>query len=215
MNLYDHLPSAIKVNGEEYPIETDFRVWIKFYQLISGNQSDKEKAGGLEELLKNQGLPPSKLSAESVLDFFVCGAKIGSENKSGKESRSPSFDFDVDSAYIFADFLRFYGIDLSKDELHWWQFMAMFKALPDESKIKTIIGYRTVSLSKVPKSQRQNYAKLKSIYRLKNGSDIDGNSAEERERNLREYVKKRFEEAAEKKKVDMPVLRSDKQPSVD
>ena len=63
--------------------------------------------------------------------------------------------------------MQAYGIDLAQTSLHWWQFRALFRSLPEEVQFIKIIGYRTMKLpAKMAKEQRQHYERLKRIYAL-------------------------------------------------
>ncbi len=60
-----------------------------------------------------------------------------------------------------------YGIDLTKDDLHWWLFRALFEGLNDENKICKVMEIRSIDLSKIKdKEQKAHYRRLKRIYRL-------------------------------------------------
>lgn len=36
--LFEEFPDSVCVNGENYPIETDFREWIRFIQLVEDDE---------------------------------------------------------------------------------------------------------------------------------------------------------------------------------
>lgn len=45
MKLYERYPQSVTVCGKSYPIETDFRRWIEFYDLAiqQGNEEERVK----------------------------------------------------------------------------------------------------------------------------------------------------------------------------
>ena len=58
--------------------------------------------------------------------------------------------------------MQAYGLDLARHPLHWWQFRALFRSLPEETQLVKIIGYRTMKIpAKASKEQRQHYEHLK------------------------------------------------------
>lgn len=68
--------------------------------------------------------------------------------------------------------MQAYGLDLARHPLHWWQFRALFRSLPEETQLVKIIGYRTMKIpAKASKEQRQHYEHLKRVYALPQSAD--------------------------------------------
>ena len=44
--LFEEFPDSVCVNGENYQIETDFREWIRFIQLVEDDEVDVYKRQG-------------------------------------------------------------------------------------------------------------------------------------------------------------------------
>lgn len=191
MSLYTALPITLKIDGTEYPIETDFRFWVNVYQIITSAKSNEQKAAELESILNSLGLPLSSSSVDALAEFFVCGSKGGKG-----EASQPIFDFEKDSEYIFSAFLTAYNIDLTVDKLHWFKFMALFKSLPDDCQMCKIMHYRAVKINDVPKSQQKFYREMKARYSL-NRSETPM-TLEERNEMMKQRLAQRFEEAKKK-----------------
>lgn len=186
MSLYQAPPGALTVGGLEYPIDTDFRVWVQFQAAMTGKGTDQEKAARLCAFMERLGLPPGEEALNAMLDFYTAAS---TENAVGGKNRPAAFDFEKDSEYIYAAFRGAYGIDLTTAQLHWWTFKALFKALPEDCEFCRIMRYRTVELKDVPKGQKRFYQEQKARYSL-------GEKAVYRtEKDMRDYVKRRFEEA--------------------
>ena len=172
--LIDKLPEALEIEGELYPIHTDFRVWIRFALLFS--ESKVEMAQKFAEaiplcfdLSKQNKLPPTlQLTLTGLFEFYAGDKKDDKANKivvQEKQKRIYSFEFDA--PYIYAAFLAQYGIDLKIANLHWWQFNALFSGLNEDNKICKIMGYRAVELDQVKdKTQKAFYRKMQNLYRL-------------------------------------------------
>ena len=63
--------------------------------------------------------------------------------------------------YLFADFLRFYQINLQTTQLHWFAFNALFEGMPEDSSTKQRIAYRSVNLGAIKdKKERARLAKI-------------------------------------------------------
>lgn len=200
MTLYDNLPDTLNISGVEYPIDTDFRPWVRLYIAIMSGKSDDQKARVLAEFIQGAGLPLTLEAVEAVTKFFSCNPLPGCGD--GDESKEPVFDFDKDSQYIYSAFLDVYNIDLSTEKLHWFAFISLFRSLPEDCQICKIMHYRAVKLSDVPKSQRKFYKEMKERYALNRG---------EKKKTLQERNaewKKRVDDAYRKAKMQVSVLRS-------
>lgn len=187
MSLYQVPPDTITVSGQEYPVDTDFRVWVEFQSILTGDGPEGGKAERLAGFMARMGLPPSQEALDAMLAFYT--AESQERAVASQKSRPMAFDFRQDSEYIYAAFMGAYGIDLTTAALHWWRFKALFKALPDDCELCRIMRYRTVELKDVPKDQRRFYQEQKARYSL--GKQMKHQT----ERDMREYVKRRFEEA--------------------
>lgn len=203
MSLYQTPPNTINVSGEEYPVDTDFRFWVRFQGILLSDQNNDAKALKICELMESVGIPQTKSALESMMQFY---AGASTENQTGSGGNVQAYDFERDSEYIFSAFLDSYGIDLTTERLHWWRFKALFKSLPEDCQMCKIMMYRTIDLKNVPKSQRQFYREMKARYALKSGKT--GYRTKEE---IIEYVKKRQAEA----QSHMSEVRSGKRSSMD
>lgn len=183
---YKPPPSEIIVKGKSYPIPTDFRVWLDLNEQFS-NVSDKKEILNIfiSFLVKNK-LPVYKEAIDEILVFFNCGEKLKEENKSNQRKKEKYIDFKVDEELIFSAFISQYSIDLRRDTVHWWDFIAMFSGLNEDHKISKIISYRAIDLKNVSKQSREHYRKLKAKYSLKRKNHI---TLEERDQILLNRVK--------------------------
>lgn len=204
MSLYQKPPESIIVDGVEYPIDTDFRVWVQFQGILLSDDTNDVKADKVCRLMESMQIPTIKECLDSMLAFY---AGASTENQTGSGGNVRAYDFEKDSEYIFSAFLDSYGIDLTTENLHWWRFKALFKSLPEDCQMCKIMMYRTIDLKKVPKEQRKFYREMKARYSLKSGN----NTGYRTEQEMKDYVKKRFAEA----KSHMSELRSGQQPSMD
>jgi len=204
VSLYTTPPDTITVDGVEYPVDTDFRTWVRFQGILLADGTNDGKAAKICDLMAEMELPQTKESLDAMLQFY---AGASAENNTGGGKNVRAYDFEKDSEYIFSAFLDSYGIDLTTARLHWWRFKALFKSLPEDCQMCKIMMYRTIDLKKVPKEQRKFYREMKARYALKSGNHTGYRTEQE----MKEYVKQRFAEA----KSHMSELRSGQQPSVD
>ena len=169
--LLDELPEEIEVCGKKYPINTDFRVWIRFEEILTSAKPEEAITYIILSCMKKEGaakLPPSlKETLKAICDFYFCREDVKSKDVScARTKRLYSFSHDAD--LIYAAFIQQYGIDLIDiPYLHWWKFQALFKGLSEESRIMKIIGYRNVDMNDIKdKNMKKMYQKLKDAYAL-------------------------------------------------
>lgn len=96
------------------------------------------------------------------------------------EQQKKVMDYTKDAELIYASFFAAYKIDLFEmhGKLHWKKFQALLTHLPDDSKFKEVVGYRTMkipSANKVTKEYRDHVIRMKQLYALEDEeSNIDG-----------------------------------------
>ena len=88
------------------------------------------------------------------------------EGEHSSESCIPTFDFEQDNRLVYSAFRARYGIDLTRERLHWFAFLAMLGDLGDCS-LTNIMGIRSTDLSKLSGDQQRSYAALQQKYRIK------------------------------------------------
>lgn len=163
--LTETLPEQLVICGKECPIRTDFRVWLQFSEEISAPIDSAEKAIKIFSLVFYK-LPPNFFDAiNAVLEFYAHGER--GQNTGGKSSKENVFDFAFDGNRIYAAFMQQYGIDLTRAEMHWWKFKALFDNLSEDTQFMRVVQYRSMNLAQIKdKEQKKFYTKMKSIYKL-------------------------------------------------
>lgn len=189
--LLDRLPGAVSIGGNCYPLETDFRAAVAFELLVERGEEDPYK---LLRPFYPHGVPGNVDEATSAALWFYQGG-VEAPPKAEKGGNSPrAYSFEVDAETIFADFWRFYNLDLSADELHWWTFRALLSGLPEDSGYKQRVYYRTCDLKGLPKAEQARIKKIRNLIAI-NTAKRGKMTLEERNALMLEYVAKRSEEA--------------------
>jgi hypothetical protein len=176
--LIDGLPEEVEIAGQTVRISTGFRTGILFEEVLQDHSlDDADKLQTALELYFPGVVFDYEVLPEAVnrlIWFYRCGSDP-TETKDTDEAGSgedPPYSYEHDADYIYAAFRQAYGIDLARETLHWWQFRALFRSLPEDTQMVKIIGYRTM---KIPASatteQRQHYEKMKRIYALPEDAD--------------------------------------------
>lgn len=183
IDLTSALPAFVEYGGARYDIYTDFRVWIRLEQiLLSREMAAEEKTIEMMRLCYCRKLPPDAETAVRLLVWFYCGGKNPRLRERERRGRGAIYDFQYDAELFYAAFLEQYGIDLIKDGLHWWKFLALFRGISENSRLYQAMRWRAMDLSGVSdQKQKRYYRKMKQIYRLpdlRNSEEADGDLAE-------------------------------------
>lgn len=147
--LYEEFPEYVLVNGKRYPIETDFREWIRFSALAEDDTVPEQVKVQLM-LSWYKKVPEDIEMALYALGDFLTARKMYMEPEEGTSSkhREPVFSFQDDAGCIYSAFVDCYGIDLQTvPYMHWWKFKTLFDWLPEDTEIKQRIFYRTLDVS--------------------------------------------------------------------
>lgn len=159
---------------EGYLIRTDFRIGIQISEALNDvNLAEPEKMMTAVRLLYGAGAPSDFQLASKGLRWFMSGGQPS--NESVPDGKPPTFDFEQDNRFIYSAFRARYGIDLTRERMHWFAFLAMLSDLGGCS-LSDIIGIRAIDLSQLSDSQRKHYAELQAKYRIKQQLS-DGNLA--------------------------------------
>lgn len=190
--LVDKLPSSVEVGGTVFNLETDYRAAVKFSLLI---EKGEENIFELCEPFFPKGLPRDfRKMIEAVLFFYRAGEEQKEAAETSNKSSEPAYSFDVDRDAIYADFWRYYGIDLSEEYLHWWKFKSLLMGLPEDSNFKMRIYYRKCELKDLPKKEKQRISKIRKEIKIKTVEKNGKITLEQRNNSMLEYVKNRSTE---------------------
>lgn len=192
-NPFELLPNTVNVCGKDVPVNSDFRVGVSIeMEMLQVHPNIPE----LLQLFYLDNVPEDiEEAARQMVKFYAHYDEDTSDDKSQvKTSNKRLYDFVQDADALTASFRSAYGIDLETDKVHWWKFKRLMFGLPVESSFMQRVQIRSADLSKVDKSQRKHYRKLKAAYALKQ-PEAGRTTLEERNTKMIERVRKRFEEA--------------------
>lgn len=170
MNLIiDGLPETVEVGDREVPIETDFRVGMLIELALEDDEmTDDQRAATILELyFPGEEFTPEEAedAMSAVLWFFRCG-QTPTGGGSG-EAGPPVYSYEYDAEMIYAAFYQAYRIDLSTARLHWWQFHALFRSLPESCVLTRAIGYRAMEIpADASAKERERLQRMKDLYAL-------------------------------------------------
>ncbi|WP_099205886.1 bacteriophage Gp15 family protein [Scatolibacter rhodanostii] len=168
MNLLTEIaPQSVRIEGQDYFFDADFRNVIKFEMLMEDSTIDEQTKGFLALNLFFEDIPTDIASAfDCILSLYSPEAETDNK-KTGTGKQKRIYSFEHDSDYIYAAFLADYGIDLQETEyLHWWKFRALFKGLKPDNMICKIMEYRAADLSKLKGEEKKFYQRMQRQFAL-------------------------------------------------
>ena len=150
--LIDKFPETVKVNGKVYPVETDFREWIRFTKLVEDEDV------------------PWQIKCHLLMQWYI--EDIPDDLEDAINAVKPPkqvYSFDEDMTWIYSAFREVYGINLQTvPYMHWWEFQTLFIGLPDSTEIKQRIMYRNTDLRDIKdKDERKRVKKIQEAVALK------------------------------------------------
>ena len=177
--MYNMLTEKLPNKYKGYHINTDFKCGIKISLALDDWQlGDEERVLTALSLLYGEGIPDDmNVALDGLRWFLTCGKEADKASYSdiddvdnAKESVNVkgddiSFDFEVDASNIYAAFLKNYNIDLTKTDMHWFQFIALFSNLKNTS-LNDMMYYRTIDLSQYKGEQKAEMKALKERYKI-------------------------------------------------
>lgn len=165
-------PIKVKIDNEEYLINTDFRVALECNRIgLDATIGEYEKAlAVIYKLFGDKGLGDThnhfKL-LELAKKYLACG-------KEAEESKQePDMDFEQDYDYILASFMSDYQIDLNNIKMHWWTFFNLLNGLSNSefgsccilSRIRNLRNYDTSNIKDT--NEKMKIEEMKSKFALK------------------------------------------------
>ncbi len=161
--MLDRLPEDY--NG--WLIRTDYRIGVQIQLCLSDPElSDVEKTSTALQLLYGNGIPDFQTAVDGLSWFMSCGNPEVAQD--GDKNDDPVYSFEIDSGRIVSAFRKVFGIDISKERIHWFQFVAMLGDLSDTA-FTSVIDIRTTDENDVDKKKRSEFIRMKKRFALSGG----------------------------------------------
>jgi hypothetical protein len=145
-------PEYAEVDGKLYKINTDYRVALQCFEVIDdASICDEERALAVIYLLFGE-VPTDHLDdfLRIAGDYLRCGEKEETQQNNVRD-----MDFTEDAKYINASFMSDYQIDLSKTDMHFWQYILLIQGFTERSIMSRVREIRNYDLEELkdPKSK--------------------------------------------------------------
>lgn len=173
--LIDRCPELVDIEGETYPIRSDYRTSILFELTMSNPKLSESQKVSLALRLYYERLPEDTKGIarafSSAVKFYNLGKSIerdDTDRDGNNVNNKKIFSFEHDDKYIYTSFLSAYNIDLTeKRDLHWWKFKTLLDNLPEDTIMKKVINIRSSKInSKSSREEKKRMMELKKIYQL-------------------------------------------------
>ena len=180
--LTDTFDDHFEYEGKAFHVDMAFDNILRLFELFDDKSIPEwEKVlWGLEILIvEYDELKEKPFEEQFELFKFVLREFLDIDLDQPPEQQKKVMDYTKDAELIYASFFAAYKIDLFEmhGKLHWKKFQALLTHLPDDSKFKEVVGYRTMkipSANKVTKEYRDHVIRMKQLYALEDeGSNID------------------------------------------
>ncbi len=160
--MLDRLPEDYR----GWLIRTDYRIGIQIQLCLSDPElSESEKTGTALYLLYGNGIPDMQTAIDGLSWFMSCGNP--QQPKEEELDEPPVYSFEADAGRIVSAFRRVFGIDISRERLHWFEFVPMLGDLRDTA-FSSVIDIRTTDLSDVDKKRKAEFVRMKNRFALRN-----------------------------------------------
>lgn len=135
LKLFERLPDSITVDGKRYKCNFDFRNVLKMLEIMQRDDILPDARDYLCACCCVKNAPKNAAKVYSVLcsTLFPKAPETG-----GKRLTS----YEQDAGLIRTAFRQVYGIDLFRDNLHWFEFTELLQYLPEGCRYEETIGIR-------------------------------------------------------------------------
>ena len=172
--MTDLLTDALPTVWHGRRIDPDFRHMVRLSAAYSQGEVEADPEAFARQLCQQfyTGIHIPRVFVElwqGVIDFYLAGeqaAEPAAAKPASRPDTGPAFDYRCDAPYIVAAFQQAYGIDLTTEKMHWFRFRALFAALPEDTLMAKIMGWRSADLADYEGSMREHYAALKERFAL-------------------------------------------------
>lgn len=198
---FDRLPKTANINGKIYEVSYGYRTMMAAeIEMFRQDISDQQKMLNALNLFYVRDIPPDLDAAvDYMLWFHRCGESAPKGGRARKGVARRGYCFLKDAPLIYAAFRQQYGLDLRQtlnDSLHWWEFMAMFEALDENTRMAKVMYWRTCDTKGMGKEQKAFIKRMRTLYALEEPETTMDHRLRLVKRNTEmiAYVKKRVEE---------------------
>ena len=174
--LTDTLPETVAINNTEYAVDSDFRTCLKIILAFEDDELTPQEKRIILLSMLYVSMPADIEQAIIQANWFLNGG-VQSENDADTPMRL--YSFSKDANFIYAAFRQTHGVDLQKDNLHWWQFLSLFMDLGQDTTFCQLTALR--KRLKTGKASKEEMQAAREMSELINVPELDDRTLEEKE----------------------------------
>jgi len=170
--MFNIITSSLPSEYLGVKVRIDFKQALKFFMILEDDElQEQEKA-----ILIGKCLFENEIPNDSNLWKFIQYYMSGGEEEESAGGGKSYFSFTQDAGKIYSAFRQIYNIDLRKSEMHWWEFLELFKCLPKGTFLSEVIDIRAREITHDMDSKtKAQLMKLKNVYGLKTKETLNLN----------------------------------------
>lgn len=175
MKLYESLPDSVTVNGKRIKLDLDFRNVLRMMDILQNEDLTSEAREWLA--LKCICRHPRKGMLEAVKNLLF----VPNEHK----AKERVMDFVQDADLIRAAFEQAYGIDLTKDRIHWFRFSYLLAGIPDGTRLNDVMSIRS---RPIPERTKYNQKEIQQLMEAKAAVALKMTEQEQKDKYRRDVM---------------------------
>lgn len=186
LSLSRRLKDDIIIDGKTYRINAAFDNILRLFDLVNSKEPNEIKIkiaiqmlfGEKTDLLKLE-LETLKTIVDATLEEYTKSKEEIEYDDLGNEMPTPKrkqlISLEHDAEYIFGGFVQAYGIDLEEAQgiLHWYKFRSLLASLPNDTRIREIMGYRAYRKQGKNDTHHAQMMKLQEQFKLPGADDYE------------------------------------------
>lgn len=186
LSLYRKLDDSIEIDGKQYEVNASFDNVLRLINLLNDKMPvDLKLTIGMQmlfgrdtELLELDPEYQKELIEYVAEEYIQSKDEIEYDDLGNVMPQVPKkriIDIDLDAEYIYGSFIQAYGIDLIEvqGKLHWYEFRALLASLPDNTRMREIMGYRAYKKPSKSDTHHSQMMKLQEQYALPGTEEED------------------------------------------
>lgn len=160
--MYNALLDRLPEDYQGWLIRTDYRIGVQIQLCISDPElSDSDKTATALYLLYGQGMPDFQTAIDGLRWFLSCGNPEPDEG-----TNEPAvYSFEQDAGRIVSAFKKVFGRDISREKMHWFEFVPMLGDLSGTA-FTSVIDIRTTDASEICEKKRAEFIRMKRRFAL-------------------------------------------------
>lgn len=157
--ILDRLPEDY--NG--WLIRTDYRIGVQIQLCISDpDLSEYDRTAIALNLLYGNGLPDLETALNGLCWFMSCGNPSQCKDSDEEEDL---YSFEYDSGRIVSGFKKVFGRDISRERMHWFEFVPMLGELQGTA-FANVMEIRSTKVSEIDSKRRTEFERMKKRFAL-------------------------------------------------